>query len=139
MPYPYSDLLMDHFLHPRNVGVLPDANGVGRARNDVCGDTTQVCLRVDRDVIQSARFLANGCGPGIACASWLLEQIMGQSIDAAAQITPKQIAKALQLPSAKQHAADLAVQALHLALDDRQQRLQSSRKVMAATTSPATT
>lgn len=138
MPYPYSDLLMDHFLHPRNVGVLPDANGVGRARNDVCGDTTQIYLRINRDVIQGARFLASGCGPGIACASWLLEQVVGQPIEAATQITRKQIAKALKLPSAKQHAADLAVQALQAALADRQ-RLQASSKDLAAATSPATT
>ena len=117
-PHPgYSDRLMDHFMNPRHVGVLSDANGVGEVKNNTCGDVTRIFLRIEGGVLRAARFQAHGCGPGIACASYLLERVVGRPLADALAVTPASIARALELPAAKRHAAELAVSALRQAAD----------------------
>lgn len=113
---PYSERLMDHFLNPRNAGQLLDASGIGEVRNRTCGDVTRVYVQIKDDKILEARFQAHGCGPGIACASYLLERVVGKPTADALGVTALGIARALTLPSSKMHAAELAVSALREAV-----------------------
>ena len=113
--YQYSETLMDHFLEPRNVGALDDAPW-GEARQDICGDRTRIHVHLEQDRVARCTFLACGCGPGIACASWLTVRVIGRSVQEAVQVSVGEIARALELPEPKEHCAVLAVLALHRAL-----------------------
>lgn len=116
MRHPYSDLLMRHFMQPSHVGVMIDPTAQADERNNTCGDTARVFVRVQDDHLVDASFLANGCGPGIACTSYLLERAVGMSVEAAMGLSVDQICAALELPAPKRHAAELAVGALRKAL-----------------------
>lgn len=113
--YQYSETLMDHFLEPRNVGALDDAPW-GEACYSTCGDRTRIHVHIERDQVARCSFLACGCGPGIACASWLTVRVIGRSVQEVAQVAVGEIARALELPEPKMHCAVLAVLALHRAL-----------------------
>ena len=114
----YSDAFKDHIANPRNVGELADANAVAEETNPVCGDRLRlsVCIRDGR--IEAARFLAYGCPPTLACGSVLAEMLEGITVDDAMKLTRKEIVSALGgLPARKQHAAALAIETLHAAID----------------------
>jgi NifU-like protein involved in Fe-S cluster formation len=114
---PYSAALQDHLAHPRNAGALADANAVAELTNPVCGDRLRLSLRINNDRIEAARFLAYGCPPTLACGSALAEMLEGLTTDEAAALTRHDIARALNgLPARKTHAAALAIETLHTAL-----------------------
>jgi NifU-like protein involved in Fe-S cluster formation len=113
----YSDLLKDHLANPRNAGELTDADAVAEQSNPVCGDRLRLSLRVRARRITTARFLAYGCPPTLACGSALAEMLEGLSLEEAARITRARIVEAVGgLPSRKQHAAALAFETLREAL-----------------------
>ncbi len=119
MPRGYSEKLIDHFTNPRNVGVIEDADAIGRERNDACGDTTTLYLKIDDDVITAARFQTKGCSAAIATSSVATELLTGASVEQAGQITRRDLADAIDgLPSGKLHCSVLAADAVKSALAD---------------------
>ena len=116
---PYSKKVMDHFMSPRNVGEIKDADGVGTVGNPACGDIMQMSIKVVNDVIVDAKFKTFGCGAAIASSSMATELIKGKSIKDALKITNEEVTKELGgLPKVKRHCSVLAEQALQSALDD---------------------
>lgn len=115
----YSDRVMDHFMNPRNVGVIEDADGVGRTGNPVCGDLMEISVKIDGDIISDIKFRTFGCGAAIATSSMATELIKGKTIDEALQLTNRAIAEALDgLPPIKMHCSVLAADALRSTLAD---------------------
>lgn len=115
----YSDKVMDHFQHPRNVGKLPDADGVGEVGNAKCGDIMKIFIKVEDERIVDVKFKTFGCGAAIATSSKATEMVMGKTIDEALSITNKMVADALGgLPPVKIHCSLLAEEALHAAIKD---------------------
>ncbi|MCL4514643.1 MAG: Fe-S cluster assembly scaffold protein NifU [Firmicutes bacterium] len=115
----YSEKVMDHFQNPRNVGEIPDADGVGLEGNPVCGDVMQIWIKVKDDRIMDAKFKTFGCGAAIATSSMVTELVKGKTLDEALQISNAAVAQALDgLPSHKMHCSNLAADALHKAIDD---------------------
>jgi len=120
---PYSDKVMDHFLHPRNVGEMPDASGVGNVGNPICGDVMRMYIRVQNNVIVDAKFKTFGCGAAISTSSMVTEMVKGKSIADALKISNKAVAEALGgLPAIKMHCSVLAEEALRAALRDYYQK-----------------
>jgi len=116
---PYSEKVMDHFLHPRNVGEIPDASGVGNVGNPICGDIMRMYIKVENDIIADAKFKTFGCGAAISTSSMVTEMVKGKTISEALTITNKAVAEALGgLPAVKLHCSVLAEQALRSALAD---------------------
>ena len=115
----YSDIVMDHFMHPRNVGEIPDADGVGQVGNAKCGDIMKMYLKIKDNVIQDVKFETFGCGSAIASSSMATEMIKGKPIAQALQITNKAVTEALDgLPAHKLHCSVLAEEAIKKALKD---------------------
>ena len=119
----YSDKVMDHFLQPRNLGVIEDADGVGEVGNAKCGDIMKMYLKIDDDIITDVKFETFGCASAIASSSMATELIKGQRVEDAMQLTNKAVAEALDgLPAYKMHCSVLAEEAIQAALDDYRQR-----------------
>lgn len=115
----YSEIVMDHFRNPRNVGVIEDADGVGEVGNAVCGDIMKIYLKIDNGVISDVKFETFGCGSAIASSSMATEMIKGKSVSEAMELTNKAVAEALDgLPSHKLHCSVLAEEAIKRALQD---------------------
>ena len=115
----YSEVVMDHFMHPRNVGVIEDADGVGQVGNAKCGDIMKIYLKIENDVIVDVKFETFGCGSAIASSSMATEMIKGKPISDAMQLTNKAVAEALDgLPAHKLHCSVLAEEAIKNALKD---------------------
>ena len=115
----YSEKVMDHFMNPRNVGVIEDADGVGRAGNPVCGDLMEMSVKIQGDVISDIKFRTFGCGAAIATSSMATELIKGQTIEEALELSNRAIADALDgLPPIKMHCSVLAAEALRATLAD---------------------
>ena len=115
----YTDLVMDHFTNPRNVGEIEDADGVGQIGNPVCGDVMRISIDVDDDRIADVKFKTFGCGAAVATSSMVTEMVMGKTLAEAADISNKAVAEALGgLPPNKMHCSNLAADALHLAIQD---------------------
>ena len=91
----YSDIVMDHFMHPRNVGEIPDADGVGQVGNAKCGDIMKMYLKIKDNVIQDVKFETFGCGSAIASSSMATEMIKGKTVDEALAVTNRQVVDAL--------------------------------------------
>ena len=120
---PYSDTLMDHFLHPRNLGEIPDADGVGEIGDPTCGDFMKVWIKVEGDVIVDAKFKCQGCPSAIAAGSMMTEMVIERDLDEAMALTDEQVADALGgLPEAKMHCSNLGASALYAAIDDHVMR-----------------
>ena len=115
----YTDTVMDHFMHPRNVGVIEDANGVGEVGNAKCGDIMKIYLKIENDIIEDVKFETFGCGSAIASSSMATEMIKGKPISEAMKLTNKAVAEALDgLPAHKLHCSVLAEEAIKNALKD---------------------
>ena len=115
----YSEKVMDHFEHPRNVGEIPDADGVGQVGNPKCGDIMKMYLKIDNDVITDVKFKTFGCGSAIASSSMATEMIKGKPVAEAMQLTNAAVAEALDgLPGHKLHCSVLAEEAIKAALAD---------------------
>lgn len=115
----YTDLVMDHFSNPRNVGSIPDADGIGTEGNPVCGDIMKIYIKVKDDRIEDIKFQTFGCGAAIATSSMVTEMVKGRTLDEALDISNKAVAEALGgLPSTKMHCSNLAADALHKAIED---------------------
>lgn len=115
----YSEKVMDHFRNPRNVGEIPDADGVGTVGNPVCGDMMTVYIKVKDDRIADIKFKTFGCGAAVATSSMVTELAKGKTLDEAMKITRADVAEHLGgLPPIKMHCSNLAADALHSAIDD---------------------
>lgn len=115
----YSQKVMDHFMNPRNVGMIEDADGVGRTGNPVCGDLMEMSVKIDNEVITDIKFRTFGCGAAIATSSMATELLKGKSIAEALEISNRAIAEALDgLPPVKMHCSVLAAEALRATLAD---------------------
>ena len=115
----YSEKVMDHFMNPRNVGEIENADGVGEVGNPKCGDIMRMYLKIEDGIITDVKFKTFGCGSAIASSSMATELIKGKSIQEAMQITNKAVAEALDgLPPVKMHCSVLAEQAIRKALLD---------------------
>lgn len=115
----YSEKVMDHFMHPRNVGEIENASATGTVGNAKCGDIMKVYLQIENDVIVDAKFKTFGCGSAIATSSMATEMIKGKSLDEALSLTNKAVAEALDgLPPIKMHCSLLAEQAVKAALKE---------------------
>jgi len=115
----YSDIVMDHFSNPRNVGEIPDADGIGEEGNPVCGDMMTFYIKVKDDKLEDVKYKTFGCGAAIAVSSMVSEMAKGKTLDEAMQITPMSVAKELgDLPKNKYHCSNLGAQALQKAIED---------------------
>jgi nitrogen fixation NifU-like protein len=113
----YSAQVLEHFENPRGVGDIPEATTSVELRNPACGDVLRLSLKIEAGRIVDARFRAQGCVPAIACASKLVETIVGSSTGGAARLRASELAEALGgLPQASSHAAALAIEVLQAAL-----------------------
>ncbi len=115
----YSEKVMEHFKNPKNVGEIPDADGIGNVGNPVCGDIMRLYIKVEDDKIKDAKFKTFGCGAAIATSSMVTEIVKGKTVGEALKISNKAVAEALGgLPPIKMHCSVLAEQALKSAIDD---------------------
>ncbi|MDD4211605.1 MAG: Fe-S cluster assembly scaffold protein NifU [Clostridia bacterium] len=109
----YSEKVMDHFRHPRNLGEMKNPDGIGEVGNPVCGDIMRMYIKVSSDIITDVKFMTFGCGSAIATSSIATEMIKGQPIDKALELTNKAVVEALGgLPSHKIHCSVLAEEAV---------------------------
>jgi nitrogen fixation NifU-like protein len=121
----YSEKVMDHFSNPRNVGDMPDADGIGTEGNPVCGDVMKIYIKVKDDRITDAKFQTFGCGAAIAVSSMVTEMAKGMTLDDAMKITKSSLAEALDgLPPQKMHCSNLGADALHKAIEDYKNKQQ---------------
>ena len=119
----YSEKVMDHFMNPRNVGKIDDADGVGEVGNAKCGDIMKIYIKVDYNIITDVKFNTFGCGSAIASSSMATEMIKGKSLDDALELTNKAVAEALDgLPAHKMHCSVLAEEAIKAAIDDYKEK-----------------
>ena len=115
----YSEKVMEHFVNPRNVGAMEDANGIGEVGNARCGDIMRIYLKIENDTIEDAKFETYGCGSAIASSSMATEMIKGRSIDEAMALTNQAVAEALGgLPAVKMHCSVLAEEAVKMAVEN---------------------
>lgn len=115
----YSEKVMDHFMNPRNVGEILDANGIGEVGNAKCGDIMKVYLKIEKNIIKDAKFKTFGCGSAIASSSMATELIKGKTVEEAWKLTNKAVAEALDgLPPVKMHCSVLAEEAIHKAINN---------------------
>lgn len=115
----YSEKVMDHFMHPRNMGSLESPDGVGRVGNAKCGDIMQVELSIVDGRVEDAKFKTFGCGAAIATSSMATELVKGKTVEEALQVTNRAVLEALDgLPPVKVHCSLLAEEAIHAALWD---------------------
>ena len=116
----YTEKVMDHFMHPRNVGEIENASGVGTVGNAKCGDIMRIYLDIDENqIVRDAKFKTFGCGAAIATSSMATEMIIGKTVQEALEVTNKAVMEALGgLPPVKVHCSLLAEQAVHAALWD---------------------
>ena len=115
----YTETVMDHFTHPRNVGEIPDADGVGEVGNAKCGDIMKMYLKIKDDRIEDVKFETFGCGSAIASSSMATELIKGKSLTDALALTNKAVTEALDgLPAHKLHCSVLAEEAIKKAVKD---------------------
>jgi nitrogen fixation NifU-like protein len=117
MAGPYSEKVMDHFMNPRNMGEITDADAVGTVGNPACGDVMRLYIKVDDDKITEAKFKTFGCGAAIATSSMATEMIKDKTMDDALQVTNEAVAEALDgLPANKMHCSVLAQEAIEAAI-----------------------
>ncbi len=115
----YSEKVMDHFTHPRNLGEVENANAVGQVGNPKCGDIMRMTMKIEDDVITDVKFKTFGCGAAVATSSMATEMVKGKSVKEALALTNRAVAEALEgLPPQKLHCSVLAEEAIKSALSD---------------------
>lgn len=115
----YSQKVMDHFMNPRNVGIIEDADAIGEVGNSRCGDIMKMYLKIKDNVIEDVKFQTFGCGAAVATSSMVTELVKGKTIEEALKITNKTVAEALDgLPQIKMHCSNLAEEAIRSAIED---------------------
>ena len=120
---PYSEKVMDHFMNPRNMGDIKDADAVGTVGNPACGDVMRLYIKVDGGKITDAKFKTFGCGAAIATSSMATEMIKDKSLDEALEITNEAVAEALDgLPPNKMHCSVLAQEAIEAAIKNYKEK-----------------
>ena len=121
----YTEKVMDHFTHPRNMGEVKDANGVGTVGNAKGGDIMQMFIKVNDDgIIEDVGFKTFGCGAAIATSSMATELIKGKSVDDALKLTNSAVVEALEgLPPVKLHCSVLAEEAVKAAVDNYKENM----------------
>lgn len=116
---PYSEKVMDHFMNPRNMGEIEDADAVGTVGNPACGDVMRLYLKVKDHVIVDAKFKTFGCGAAIATSSMATEMLIGKTLEEAKAITNHAVAEALDgLPPVKMHCSVLAQEGIEAAVNE---------------------
>jgi nitrogen fixation NifU-like protein len=119
----YNEIVMEHFKNPKNVGEIPDADGVGEVGNPTCGDLMTIYIKVKDGIIDDIKFKTFGCAAAIATSSMTTELAKGKTLDEAIRITRGDVAGALHgLPPLKMHCSNLAADALHAAVEDYKAR-----------------
>ena len=127
----YSEKVMDHFTHPRNVGEIPDANAVGQVGNAKCGDIMKMYMKIENDVIVDVKFKTFGCGAAVATSSMATELVKGKTIDEALKLSNKAVMEALDgLPPVKVHCSVLAEEAIAAAIQNYYDRMGIDKHVM---------
>ena len=125
----YNDLVMDHFMNPRNVGEIENPDGVGEEGNPVCGDMMTFYIKVKDDKLEDVKFKTFGCGAAIAVSSMVSELAKGKTLEEAKKITPDSVVEELEgLPKNKHHCSNLGAQALHKAIDDYESKQKQGGK-----------
>jgi nitrogen fixation protein NifU and related proteins len=120
---PYSEKVMDHFMNPRNMGEIKDADAVGTVGNPACGDVMRLYLKVKDDKVLDAKFKTFGCGAAIATSSMATEMIKGKTVDESLRITNEAVAEALDgLPPNKMHCSVLAQEAIEAAIKNYKEK-----------------
>ena len=115
----YTEKVMDHFMNPRNVGVIENPDGYGKVGNQSCGDIMEIFLKVESDVITDIKFRTFGCASAVATSSAATEMIKGKTVREALELTNKRVVEELGgLPPAKLHCSVLAEEAVKLAIED---------------------
>jgi len=119
----YSEKVMDHFMNPRNVGEIKDADGIGEEGNPVCGDMMTFYIKVKDNRLDDVKFQTFGCGAAVAVSSIVSEMAKGKTLEEALAITPSLVAQELEgLPKNKYHCSNLGAQALRKAIRDYAQK-----------------
>lgn len=119
----YSEKVMDHFAHPRNVGEIEGANAVGQVGNAKCGDIMKIYMDIEDNIIKDIKFKTFGCGAAIATSSMATEMVKGKTVEEALELTNKAVMEALDgLPPEKIHCSVLAEEAIHSAIEDYRAR-----------------
>ncbi|HEM61192.1 MAG TPA: Fe-S cluster assembly scaffold protein NifU [Chloroflexi bacterium] len=125
----YSELVMKHFSDPQNVGVIEDADGVGKVGNPMCGDVMEMFIKVKDNSIEDAKFRTFGCGAAIATSSIATEMIKGKPLHEAVKLSNKAVAEALGgLPAQKMHCSNLAADAVRAAIEDYRSKQKDTDK-----------
>jgi len=123
VPELYTEKVLEHFMSPRNTGSMPDADGEGTMGDPKCGDTLNIYIKVNNDVIEDISFLAFGCAASIATSSMTTELAKGKTLEEAMKITEQDVIDALDgLPEEKQHCSNLGVSALKIAIQSYKQK-----------------
>ena len=124
----YTEKVLDHFMNPRNVGEIADADGVGEVGNAKCGDIMRIYLDVEDNIIKDVKFKTFGCGAAVATSSMVTEMVKGKTIEEALKISNEAVAEALDgLPPVKMHCSNLAADALHAAIKDYYEKHQKEQ------------
>ena len=124
----YSEKVMDHFRHPRNVGSIENADGIGEVGNAKCGDIMKIYLKIDNDIVTDVKFETFGCGSASASRSMATELIKGKPLSEVLQLTNKAVTEALDgLPAHKLHCSVLAEEAIQAAINDYKSKQKSGR------------
>ena len=119
----YTEKVMDHFRNPRNMGEIPDADGIGEVGNPVCGDIMKIFLKIRENRIEDIRFQTFGCAAAIATSSMVTELAKGKTLEEAWAITNRDVADSLEgLPPIKMHCSLLAEEGIHKAINDYRKR-----------------
>ena len=127
--FDFSDTVLDHFMNPRNIGEMADADGIGAVGEPDCGDALTIYIKVRDDVITDVRFLVCGCVAAIAASSITTEMVKGKTLDESCRITEENIVEALGgLPDFKLHCSVLGPQAIRKAVDDYRKRISQKRQ-----------
>jgi nitrogen fixation NifU-like protein len=125
----YTEKVMDHFRNPRNMGEIPDADGVGTVGNPVCGDLMTIYIKVKDNHIEHIKFKTFGCGAAVATSSMVTEIAQGKTLEEAMKITRASVADSLGgLPPVKMHCSNLAADALHAAIEDYYKKQKEVKK-----------
>jgi len=115
----YTEKVMEHFRNPRNMGEIPNADGVGTVGNPVCGDLMTIYIKVNDNRIEDIKFKTFGCGAAIATSSMITELARGKTLEEALKISRGDVADSLGgLPPIKMHCSNLAADGLHAAIQD---------------------